>query len=93
MEPAAGRRPGGTASTSSPARPPATPAPQATLDGREILYLLDVPTTLKSQRLTLRVMTGRRQPEGSWQAIAPISLTRDAVPRLPDPATAPSSPC
>ncbi|HEX4498205.1 MAG TPA: SNF2-related protein [Thermoanaerobaculia bacterium] len=66
-------------------RPPLTPAPSATLDGREILYLLDVPTTLKSSRLTLRVMTGRRTPEGPWQAVAPINLTRDAVQRLPEP--------
>jgi superfamily II DNA or RNA helicase len=63
----------------------AGPAPVATTDGREILYLLDIPTTLKSSRLTLRVMTGRRSPEGSWQAVTPIHLTRDAVPRLPEP--------
>ncbi len=67
------------------ARPLAGPGPLALSDGKEILYLLDVPTTLKSQRLTLRVMTGRRGAGGSWQAVAPISLTREAVPRLAEP--------
>jgi superfamily II DNA or RNA helicase len=67
------------------ARPLAGPLPVSMSDGKEILYLLDVPTTLKSGRLTLRVVTGRRTPEGSWQGVAPISLTREAVPRLAEP--------
>ncbi|MFL6197015.1 MAG: SNF2-related protein, partial [Thermoanaerobaculia bacterium] len=61
------------------------PAPEAVTDGRELLYLLDVAGTLKSRQLTVRVMTGRRQDHGSWQTLAPLALSRDAVPRLPEP--------
>jgi superfamily II DNA or RNA helicase len=67
------------------ARPLPVPAAAGTTDGKEILYLLDVPTTLKSQRLTLRVMTGRRTTEGAWQGVGPIHMTRDVVQRLAEP--------
>jgi hypothetical protein len=61
--------------------PPPTPIPK----GREILYLLDVPATLKSQQLTVRAMTGWREADGSWQGPAPLSLGRNAVAHLPEP--------
>ncbi|HEY0511647.1 MAG TPA: DEAD/DEAH box helicase [Thermoanaerobaculia bacterium] len=61
------------------------PAPAARMDGREILYLLDVPATLKSRQLTVRVLTGRRQADGAWEAVAQPGLRRDAVPGLPEP--------
>jgi hypothetical protein len=59
--------------------------PSLLTDGREILFLLDVPDTLKRQQLTVRAMTGRRQEDGSWQAVTPLSLRRDDVPQLPEP--------
>src|SRR5436305_1486265 len=67
------------------ASPAPHPAPSLLTDGREILYLLDVPDTLKRQQLTVRAVTGRRQEDGSWQAITPLSLRRDDVPQLPEP--------
>ena len=67
------------------ASPASHPAPSLLTDGREILYLLDVPDTLKRQQLTVRAMTGRRQEDGSWQAVTPLSLRRDDVPQLPEP--------
>ena len=60
------------------------PPPALLADGREILYLLDVPATLKSRQLTVRVMTGR-QAGGAWEGVAPLALSRDALPRLPEP--------
>ncbi|HEY2293797.1 MAG TPA: SWIM zinc finger family protein, partial [Thermoanaerobaculia bacterium] len=67
------------------ASPAPHPAPSLLTDGREILYLLDVPDTLKRQQLTVRAATGRRQEDGSWQAVTPLSLRRDDVPQLPEP--------
>jgi superfamily II DNA or RNA helicase len=67
------------------ASPTPSPAPPPAADGREILYLLDVPDTLKRQQLTVRVMTGRRQEDGSWEAVNPLSLRRDDLPRTPEP--------
>jgi superfamily II DNA or RNA helicase len=66
----------------SPAAPPA-PGPAA--EGREIVYLLDLPDTLKRQQLVVRVATGRREEDGSWEAVTPLSLNRDALPLLPEP--------
>src|ERR1700681_2054509 len=60
-----------------------TATPTLTLNGKEILYLLDVPATLKSQQLTVRAMTGRREED--WQAVTPLSLSRNAVPYLAEP--------
>jgi superfamily II DNA or RNA helicase len=61
------------------------PTPTLTLNGKEILYLLDVPATLKSKQLTVRVMTGWKGEDGSWQALTQLSLGRGAVPNLPEP--------
>jgi len=62
-----------------------TPAPALTPNGKEILYLLDLPATLKSRQLTIRAMTGSRDAEGSWQALSQLALSRSAVPNLPEP--------
>ena len=67
------------------ASPAPLPPPASTADGRELLYLLDVPATLKSRQLTIRLLTGRRRAGGEWEAVAQPSLARDAVPRLPEP--------
>jgi len=67
------------------ASPSPAPAPSLLTDGREILYLLDLPDTLKRQQLTVRVMTGRRQEDGSWQSVTPLGLRRDDIPQLPEP--------
>src|SRR3954471_4037567 len=67
------------------ASPAPHPAPSLLTEGREILYLLDIPDTLKRQQLTVRAVTGRRQEDGSWQAVTPLSLRRDDVPQLPEP--------
>ncbi len=63
--------------------PAATPA--LIPKGKELLYLLDVPATLKSQQLMVRSMTGWKEADGSWQAVVPLSLGRNAVPYLPEP--------
>jgi superfamily II DNA or RNA helicase len=65
--------------------PVLVPTPALTTDGREILYLLDVLATLKSQQLTVRVVTGRRQDDGAWEGVAPLSLSREALPQVPEP--------
>src|SRR3954451_24062792 len=67
------------------ASPASNLTPSLLTDGREILFLLDVPDTLKRQQLTVRAVTGRRQEDGSWQAVTPLSLRRDDVPQLPEP--------
>jgi superfamily II DNA or RNA helicase len=67
------------------ASPAPSPTPSLLTDAREILYLLDLPDTLKRQQLTVRAVTGRRQEDGSWQAVTPLSLRRDEVPQLPEP--------
>ncbi len=53
--------------------------------GKEILYLLDLPATLKSKQLTVRAMTGWKEPDSSWQALTPLALSRSAVPNLQEP--------
>jgi superfamily II DNA or RNA helicase len=65
------------------ARQTPAPAPSAAAS-REILYLLDVPATLKSERLTLQLLSGAQNPDGSWEKLAPMSVNRDEVPGLPD---------
>ncbi|HEY3571529.1 MAG TPA: DEAD/DEAH box helicase [Thermoanaerobaculia bacterium] len=67
------------------ASPAPHPTPSLITDGREILYLLDLPDTLKRQQLTVRAVTGRRHEDGSWQAVNPLTLRRDDVPQLPEP--------
>jgi superfamily II DNA or RNA helicase len=62
-----------------------TPAPALPTKGKEILYLLDLPATLKSRQLTVRAMTGWKEADGSWQALTPLALSRSAVPNLPEP--------
>ena len=67
------------------ASPVPAPPPALIPNGKEILYQLDVPATLKSHLLTVRVMMGRREADGSWQGMAPLGLSRKAVPHLPEP--------
>jgi superfamily II DNA or RNA helicase len=71
----------GRLSAGSSPSPAAAPVPE----DKEILYLLDLPATLKSRQLTVRLMTGRRQADGGWEAVSPLGLRRDALPQLPDP--------
>ena len=53
---------------------------------KEFLYLLDVPSTLRSRQITLEVLTGRRKRDGSWsKQISRLSLTRGQIPTLSDP--------
>jgi hypothetical protein len=53
---------------------------------RELLYLLDVPQTLKSQQLILDLLTGRRKLDGSWSTqLSRPYLSRDHISGLPDP--------
>ncbi|HEX9943279.1 MAG TPA: SNF2-related protein [Thermoanaerobaculia bacterium] len=63
----------------SPASAPAA-AP-----AREILYLLDAPSTLESQQLTLEVSTARRKNDGSWGKLYRLYLSREDLSRIPDP--------
>jgi superfamily II DNA or RNA helicase len=52
---------------------------------KEILYVLDLPSTLKHQQLTLEVATSRRKRDGSWGKLYDIYLNRDDVSTLPNP--------
>ena len=54
--------------------------------GREVLYLLDVPATLKSQRLSIQLLSGWQNPDGSWERLSPLSMNRDDIPGLPNSA-------
>jgi hypothetical protein len=65
------------------ARRPVPPMP-AVVAGREVLYVLDVPSTLKSQQLTVRAVTGQRKPDGEWGKFSPLHLDRDDLPGIPD---------
>lgn len=61
-----------------------SPPPPAT--DREFLYLLDVQSTLKTQQITLDVLTGHRKRDGNWsKQISRPYLTRGQIPSLPDP--------
>jgi superfamily II DNA or RNA helicase len=67
----------------------ASPRPTPTRDsasGREILYLLDVPVTVKNQRLSVQLLAGYRNPDGSWEKLSPLAMSRDDIAGLPDPA-------
>ncbi len=61
------------------------PAPAVDFS-REILYLLDIPSTLRSQQLTVELMARAKKRDGSWGKLQRLSLRREDVPRLPDPA-------
>jgi len=61
------------------------PIPSLLSTEKEILYLLDVPATLKGRQLTIRAMTARQDADGSWHGVSPLSLSRNAVPYLPEP--------
>ncbi len=64
---------------------PDSPLPPVT--DKEFLYLLDVQSTLKSQQITLDVVTSHRKLDGSWsKQISRPYLTRGQVPALHDPA-------
>ncbi len=52
----------------------------------EILYLLDMPSTLRSQQLTLELRTARKKLDGSWGKLQPLYLNRNKIPGLPDAA-------
>jgi superfamily II DNA or RNA helicase len=62
-----------------------TPALTLSANGKEILYLLDVPATLKSTQLTVRAMTGWKDSDGSWQGVTALSLSRNLVSQLAEP--------
>lgn len=61
-----------------------SPPPPAT--DREFLYLLDVQATLKTQQITLDVLTGHRKRDGNWsKQVSRPYLTRSQIPSLLDP--------
>jgi len=62
--------------------PAALPAAAST---NEILYVLDIPATIRSQQLTLEVRTARRKLDGSWGKLSLSYVSRDKIPELPDP--------
>ena len=54
---------------------------------KELLYLLDVQSTYKSQQITLDVLTCHRKRDGSWsKQVSRPYLTRNHIPALRDPA-------
>ncbi|MFL6237479.1 MAG: SNF2-related protein [Thermoanaerobaculia bacterium] len=64
----------------------ADPLPLPVTD-KEILYLLDVQSTLKSQKITLDVVASHKKRDGSWsKQISRPYLTQSHIPALRDPA-------
>ena len=61
------------------------PAPALKTEGRELLYLLDVPATLKSRQLTVRLLAGWRQADGTWGGATQPSVSREAIQQLAEP--------
>ncbi|HEY4564930.1 MAG TPA: SWIM zinc finger family protein, partial [Thermoanaerobaculia bacterium] len=62
----------------------AGPLPLPVTD-RELLYLLDAQSTLKSQQITLDVVTSHKKLDGSWsKQISRPYLTRSHIPELRD---------
>ncbi|MFL6194125.1 MAG: SNF2-related protein, partial [Thermoanaerobaculia bacterium] len=54
---------------------------------KELLYLLDLQSTLKSQQITLDVITSQRKRDGSWsRQVSRPYLSREHIPALRDPA-------
>jgi superfamily II DNA or RNA helicase len=51
----------------------------------EILYRVDVPATLKSQKLTLQVQIAQRRRDGELGKPRPLRLTRKELPLVADP--------
>lgn len=61
--------------------------PTPTVDSaQEILYLLDMPSTLRSREITLELMSRAKKRDGSWGKLQRLSLRREEIPRLPDAA-------
>ncbi len=61
--------------------------PTPTVDyAQEILYLLDMPSTLRSREITLELMSRAKKRDGSWGKLQRLNLRREEVPRLPDAA-------
>ncbi|HEV2845844.1 MAG TPA: SNF2-related protein [Thermoanaerobaculia bacterium] len=61
---------------------PPPPPPRA----NSILYMVDAPSTLESQKLTLRILTGRKKRDGSWGKLHPLTLHREEIHHLADSA-------
>jgi hypothetical protein len=61
-------------------------SPPAMVQADEILYMIDGPATLKSQQLTLEILTGRRKRDGNLGKLYSLRLTRADISRLPEPA-------
>ena len=51
----------------------------------EILYEIDLPTSLKRQGLTVHISTFRQKQDGSRGALRPIRITRDQIAQRRDP--------
>ncbi|HEX6901608.1 MAG TPA: SNF2-related protein [Thermoanaerobaculia bacterium] len=60
------------------------PPPPSRVNG--ILYVIDASATRESQKLTLRLLTGRRKRDGSWGRLSTLTLHREEIPHLADPA-------
>jgi superfamily II DNA or RNA helicase len=63
----------------------ANAAPPTTDRADEILYVLDLPLSLKRQGLVLDLLTCQRKKDGTRGALRPLRLTRAEAARLRDP--------
>src|SRR5215203_1653742 len=63
-----------------------TSVPLAPYPAGSILYVIDLPGTLKTQQLALELLTGRKKRDGSWGKLYRLNLNRGDIPSLPDPA-------
>ncbi len=54
--------------------------------GREIVYAIDLPSTIAGGELVLEIGGRRRKADGAWQTVGPPAIPRGDIARLPDPS-------
>ena len=54
--------------------------------GREVLYVIDIPATLNTQGLILELNSREKKLNGEWKKPRAMSASKDLIQRLPNPA-------
>jgi superfamily II DNA or RNA helicase len=54
--------------------------------GREVLYVIDIPATLNNQGLILELYSRERKINGEWKKPRAMSASKDLIQKLPNPA-------
>jgi len=55
-------------------------------DGRDLLYVVNLPESVSSKLLAVEILTRERKPNGEWTKARPVDLSRGAVATLPKAA-------